>query len=281
MQAQDVILPELRPKPHHPPVPRRYEETRPATEKAIWSQANAIKEEALEATRKRLQAEHNRTVKKINRAHEKTLQDELTHLRALLEQAKEDAVNQMKLECDRKQQEALLQVEQLWQRKLIQLVEAAHLEEQKIAAENTTRVARQHEQEIDELESKLNQEKEQTLTELQQKCDAVKELAIKKAKTEEHNLAEGRMNHFKDLFEKQVRILHNKIGSLQHDIGELNQEKNKIIQQRIAVQQELVETRKEFQRFINTVYPFNKTDSRYVIPMIRSFSEQNWLDDSC
>jgi len=69
-------------------------------------------------------------------------QDELTHLRALLEQAKEDAVNQMKLECDRKQQEALLQVEQLWQRKLIQLVEAAHLEEQKIAAENTTRVAR-------------------------------------------------------------------------------------------------------------------------------------------
>jgi len=45
-----------------------------ATEKAIWSQANAIKEEALEATRKRLQAEHNRTVKKINRAHEKTLQ---------------------------------------------------------------------------------------------------------------------------------------------------------------------------------------------------------------
>jgi len=66
---------------------------------------------------------------------------------------------------------------------------------------------RQHEQEIDELESKLNQEKEQTLTELQQKCDAVKELAIKKAKTEEHNLAEGRMNHFKDLFEKQVRLL--------------------------------------------------------------------------
>ena len=48
----------------------------------------------------------------------------------------------MKLECERKQQEAVHQVEALWQRKLVQSVEAARCEEQKIAAENTAKVVR-------------------------------------------------------------------------------------------------------------------------------------------
>ena len=45
-----------------------------AMEKAIWNEANAIREEALEALRKKMQAEHERVIRKISRAHEKTLQ---------------------------------------------------------------------------------------------------------------------------------------------------------------------------------------------------------------
>ena len=52
----------------------------------------------------------------------------------------------------------------------------------------------------------MNSERETVLKQLQQKCDEEKEAAIKKAKLEEQNAAEGRMNHFKDLFEKQVNI---------------------------------------------------------------------------
>ena len=76
----------------------------------------------------------------------------------------------------------------------------------------------------------------------------------------------------------QVAILHGKIGELRRDVSSQKRLTNSVIQHRVKIQLELVETREEFQTFIDVVRPFNESESKYILPPIKSFTDADMAD---
>jgi hemerythrin superfamily protein len=66
---------------------------------------------------------------------------------------------------------------------------------------------------------------------------------------------------------------------LRNDVKAQKEHSEEITKHRIRVQQELVETRQEFQAFIDVVYPFNRSESKYILPAIKSFTEEDQAEN--
>ena len=90
------------------------------------------------------------------------------------------------------------------------------------------------------------------------------------AHREEQRIAEEKLRLQKDFFDQNIRILQTHIVEHKKEIAVLEEDVWGVMQAKKTVQGELIETRQEFDKFINRVRPFNETEASFLLPEMKT-----------
>ena len=123
---------------------------------------------------------------------------------------------------------------------------------------------------------KAANEKAEALQVLDARKEKEREEALAKLKQEEQESAAQRLAVMEQGYEEKLMELRQQIVGLNVNIGGLQDELAEVKAHRRLIVQELVETRQEYQEFINKTNPFEKGKSDYVIPPIKSVDPSNF-----
>merc|ERR1712014_565329 len=104
-----------------------------------------------------------------------------------------------------------------------------------------------------------------------------KDAAVLEMKLSEQRIAALQLTQIQNSAEQNMNILRQTICNLQQTISSLHEEINNIVTHRKEIVNELLETRKEYQQFINKTAPFEKDKSDYMIPPLKSVNPDNLL----
>ncbi len=97
-----------------------------------------------------------------------------------------------------------------------------------------------------------------------------REVAVAQAHQEEQKLAENRLLEQQKMYELKLQDLREVISDRKQEILRLEQDLEATISHKKAIAKELIETRDEFQTFIDKSSPFEKGKSEYLLPPAKS-----------
>jgi len=300
-----VPLPALSPRVHYRGVPKRYEETKPvlvrdlthrkildlglnvhqktldqcaiekasavaAAEESVWAQAETIRQNALEQAAMQAAREQEKLVRRLNKAHEKAVRQEAMRVRCEMEKLLQEQIEIERAAGQKRLEQAVEDCKAICLQEMKEAVAGARQEEQQEAKSTATKVAIEALNNLESTIKRLEENKSTALADLTDKMTKEKEAAVMDMKQSEQRIAALQLAQCQNSAEQNMNALRQKIGNLQQTIYGLEGEIRNILAHRKEVVNELLETRKEYQQFINKTAPFEKDKSDYMIPPLKS-----------
>lgn len=289
--------------PHHHTVPKRYEETRPVqiqgfahtkiiglghdlhqkalekaenekltavriAEQAVREEAEQLKAIALAKAQEDAAIEQEKVIKKLKKAQEKALKEEALRVEMEMTKLAIEQVKQERAEGEARLRSAVVKTEETCYQQRLAAVAEARKEEQKIAADEASKIARANKQKFDNAMAQAAADKQQSLRDLQLEKDLEKAKAVQDAEARERRIAREKSESLSGQFNAVISDLRNEIENNKIEIQRLNDkiaEKERNIDTLEAC---LLDTRKDFQDFIDSLPPYDKRQADFLIPRI-------------
>jgi len=304
-----VALPALTPRVRYQGVPRRYEETKPvlvrdlthrkildlglnvhqktldqcavdkatavaAAEEAVWAQAETIRHDALEQAAMQSARDQEKLVRKLAKAQEKAVRQEAMRVTGEMEKLLQEQLEVEREAGQKRLQEAVIACKNQCLQEMRDAVAGARQEEQDKAEATATQVAVAA---LDKLEStirRLEHEKEHAVQDVTYQKDKERISAVAQMKEMQEQIAAQQLAQCKNMAEKNISSLRQNIHGLQDIIVNLQAELAATKKHRREIVTELLETRAEYQKFINKTTPFEKGKSDFMIPPLKSVNPE-------
>lgn len=296
-----LALPAVNPRQNT--VPKRYEETRPVqiqgfahtkiiglgqelyrqavekadhekqtavrlAEQAVFEEAEQLKAIALTKAREDAAIEHEKSTKKLKKAHEKAMKEEALRVEMEMTKLAIEQVKEERTEGEKRLRKAVVETEEKCYQQRLAAVAEARNEEKKIAADEASRVARANQQKFDNAMSQAAADKQQALRDLQHEKDIEKAKAVQDAEARERRMAREKSESVSRQYEAVINDLRNEIENNKREIQNLDDtivDKEKLID---TLKTCVLETRKDFQDFIDSLPPYDKRQAEFMIPRV-------------
>lgn len=294
-----VSLPALTPRN----VPRRYEETRPViiqgsahstiiglghelhkkeqekaeneklqairlAEQAVWEEAEKLKVIALEKAKEEAALEQERVIRKLKKQHGKALLEEALKVEMAMQKLAIEQVKQERLEGEQRLKKAVKETEIRCQKEKEAEVAKAREEEKQTAKEQAELAAQQFIVKFDTAMIEKKREKELALEKLRDEKDLEKANKVKDAEARERRIAQEKIDSLTRQFEAVIASLKQEIESKKEEIRILIIEKAEVERQKAQVENCLIDTRKDFQDFIDNLPPYHKMQADFMLPRL-------------
>lgn len=294
-----VSLPALTPRN----VPRRYEETRPViiqgsahstiiglghelhkkeqekaeneklqairlAEQAVWEEAEKLKVIALEKAKEEAALEQERVIRKLKKQHGKALLEEALKVEMAMQKLAIEQVKQERLEGEQRLKKAVKETEICCQKEKEAAVVKAREEEKQTAKEQAELAAQQFIVKFDTAMIEKKREKELALEKLRDEKDLEKANKVKDAEARERRIAQEKIDSLTRQFEAVIASLKQEIESKKEEIRILIIEKAEVERQKAQVENCLIDTRKDFQDFIDNLPPYHKMQADFMLPRL-------------
>ncbi|XP_053406555.1 caldesmon-like [Mercenaria mercenaria] len=293
-----VSLPMLTPRN----VPRRYEETRPVliqgcahsriiglgnelhrkeqekaeneklhairlAEQAVWEEAEKLKAIALAKANEEAAIEQERVIRKLKKQHGRALLEEALKVEMAMQKLAIEQVKQERLEGEQRLKKAVKETEERCQKQQEAAVAKARAEEKQIAKEEAELAA--HPLQVFYQRGLMNLLKTLMLFQkLRDEKDLEKANKVKDAEERQRRIAQEKIGSLTGQFEAVITSLKQEIESKKDDIFNLVAEKSDLQRQKTQVENCLVDTRKDFQDFIDNLPPYHKMQADFLLPRI-------------
>lgn len=290
------------PQIHHT-VPRRYEETRPvviqgsahskilglghelitrqiqkaedekqqairAAEEAVWEEAEKLKAIALEKAQEEAALEQEKVIKKMKKAHAKALLEEALKVEMAMQKLAIEQVKQERAEGEKRLADAVKETKAQCHKELLEAVAKARAEEKKIAADEAAKVAKASQEKFDTAMTQAANEKAKALKELRDTKDLEKACAVQDAEERERRISKEKCAAITRQFEAVIKDLKLEIENNKSEIRRLKDNIAELENSKGSVENCLVDTRKDFQDFIDYLPPFEKFQADFLIPIV-------------
>lgn len=300
-----VTLPALGPRVQYKGVPRRYEETKPvlvrdlthrkildlglnvhqrtldqcaiekasavaAAEEAVWTQAEAIRQDAMEQVAMQATREQEKLVRKLTKAHEKAVRQEAMRVRCEMEKLMQEQIELERQAGQKRLEEAVADCTATCLQEMRAAVSGARQEEKDTASSTATQVAVEALDQMQSTIKKLEEEKTSALADLTDSTDKERLAAVADMKASQQKIAASQLAQNQNNAEQKLYSLQHTITTLQETITSLQEALNSTKIHCREIVTELLETRQEYQLFINKTTPFEKGKSDYMIPPLKS-----------
>lgn len=291
------------PKLSHNAVPRRYEETRPViiqgsahskilglghmlisrefekaeqekqkairvAEEAVWQQAEHIKAEAVQKCREEAALDQERAIKKLKKAHAKALKEEALKVEMAMQKLAIEQVKQERAEGEVRLKNTVLATEARCHNELVAAVAKAREEEKQAAAAETAKVAKANKEKYDAALKKAAEELAKALKELRDAKDLEKATAVQNAEARERNIAKEKCQSITGQYEAVVKKLRDEIETSNAEICKLEKQIAEMTKCKDNVENCLLDTRNDFQDFIDKLPPFDKFQADFLLPLV-------------
>lgn len=284
-------------------VPKRYEETRPVliqgcahsriiglghelhrkelekaehdklgairvAEQAVWEEAEKIKQVALEKAREDATHEQERVIKKLKKAHAKAILEEALKVEMAMQKLAIEQVKQERMEGEKRLQAAVKTTEERCHKQLLEAVAKARQEEQKTAADEAARVKQENQKKFDTAMKQAENEKTLALKELRDAKDLEKARAVQEAEMRERRISREKVEALTRQYEAVITDLRQEIEEKKNEIKQLIGQNADTERQKTQVENCLLDTRKDFQDFIDNLPPYDKTQADFMLPRV-------------
>lgn len=284
-------------------VPRRYEETRPvyiqgcahskilglgqelhrkevekaeneklqairAAEQAVWEEAEKIKAVALAKAQEDAALEQERVIKKLKKQHGKALLEEALKVEMAMQKLAIEQVKQERLEGEERLRKAVKETEERLKKELEAAVASARAEEKLAAKAEAELVAQQNKVKFDVAMMEKRREKEEALEKLRDEKDLEKANRVRDAEGRERRIAKEKIDSITGQFEAVIAGLRKDIEAKENEIRKLNSQLMETERQKAEVEKCLLDTRKDFQDFIDNLPPYHKMQADFMLPRV-------------
>ncbi|KAL4231451.1 hypothetical protein ACF0H5_009028 [Mactra antiquata] len=284
-------------------VPRRYEETRPVliqgcahskiiglgqelhkkelekaeqekldairvAEQAVWQEAERLKAIALDKAKEDAAIEQERVIKKLKKQHAKALLEEALKVEMAMQKLAIEQVKQERLEGEQRLKKAVEETQERLLKELEVAVAKARAEEKQIAKEAAEKAAQEFKATLNKAMLEKKKEKEQALEDLRDKKDLEKANKVKDAEDRERRIAQEKLDSLTGQFEAVIASLKREIEAKQEEIRTLINQRSETERQKSHVENCLLDTRKDFQDFIDNLPPYQRMQADFMLPVI-------------
>ncbi|KAH3785055.1 uncharacterized protein LOC127841122 [Dreissena polymorpha] len=298
-EAATFNFPRLMPKA----VPRRYEETKPVliqgcahskiiglghelhqkelekaeneklqsirvAEEAVWVEAEKLKQAAVQQTMQEAAIEQEKVIKKLKKQQAKAILEEALRVEMAMQKLAKEQVKQERAEGEQRLLKAVKETEERCKRELVAAVANKHQEMEQAAAAEAQRVAQENQKKFDIAMRKAENEKSQALKELRDSKDIDRAKAVQEAESRERQIATEKLQALTSMYEKVFDEMKKENDNAYEVLNNLQSEKAQIEKQKIDVENCFMDTRKDFQDFIDNLPPYDKMQADFMLPRI-------------
>ncbi|XP_052770516.1 uncharacterized protein LOC128210296 [Mya arenaria] len=237
-------------------------------EQAVWEEAEKLKVIALEKAKEEAAIEQERVIKKLKKQQAKALLEEALKVEMAMQKLAIEQVKQERAEGEQRLKKAVKETEQRCKRELEAAVDKARQEEKKIAADKAEKVAQENQKKYDIAIKKAQNEKDQALKELRDSKDLDRAKAVQEAESRERRIATEKILSLTRQYEAVIEELRTEITKREEEIKRIISEKAQTEKQKVHVENCLVDTRKDFQDFIDNLPAYDKMQADFLLPRV-------------
>ncbi|WAR22104.1 hypothetical protein MAR_016078 [Mya arenaria] len=208
-------------------------------EQAVWEEAEKLKVIALEKAKEEAAIEQERVIKKLKKQQAKALLEEALKVEMAMQKLAIEQVKQERAEGEQRLKKAVKETEQ-----------------------------RENQKKYDIAIKKAQNEKDQALKELRDSKDLDRAKAVQEAESRERRIATEKILSLTRQYEAVIEELRTEITKREEEIKRIISEKAQTEKQKVHVENCLVDTRKDFQDFIDNLPAYDKMQADFLLPRV-------------
>ncbi|XP_041368594.1 rac guanine nucleotide exchange factor JJ-like [Gigantopelta aegis] len=238
------------------------------SEEEVWHHAESVKNDELKKLRDQLKAEHEKTIKKLQKEKEQALKEESLKVEMQMQKLAIRQVQEERIKGEEALAKALKHAEEVAVKELHEACSAIKKHERATAEAFVTNLVEKHTREMIQLRKDASEDKKNAILQVIETKKREKEKAVKAARLEEQKIAAKNLQECKTYFESKLKKLEEIISEKDEEIKRRVKEIEKSEFLKKAVEKSLLELRVAYQEYIERTSNLNRELTDIFLPSV-------------
>ncbi|XP_074043222.1 uncharacterized protein C6orf163 homolog [Macrotis lagotis] len=264
----------------------RLEEIIKAAQDEVWAKAEAVTDKAIKKAVEKVNNKHLEEIETLKEEHENELQEKVKLTRQEMRELIEEEMRRDNRAAEQRMVHRIQKILKECYDEKLQAIEEVRAEERQIATKLLNEEMRKNEEKILEAEILCNKNLEKAIKEATKATEHQMNLAFNLSQKTKEEAAKEAMKEVQTLHKAAIAEVSNKLTTSEDQLHEKSDELENMTRWKDFLEEELLETREAFQKYISVTFPIlgpgqadfilplRKTPPSYVQKYIEAHTEQ-------